>query len=96
MLDQKKRTVRFETSSLLPLKLVLIEAEKELPARTPKEQQDVQDVNEELAMKLIAEMRMSLRRHLHRTAFGAVQVSNPHPGTGDCFSKTRIDIQLEP
>ena len=93
MLDQKKRTVRFETSSLLPLKLVLIEAEKELPARTPKEQQDV---NEELALKLIAEMRMSLRRHLHRTAFGAVQVSNPHPGTGDCFSKTRIDIQLEP
>ena len=93
MLDQKKRTVRFETSSLLPLKLVLIEAEKELPARTPKEQQDV---NEELALKLIAEMRMSLRRHLHRTAFGAVQVSNPHPGTGDCFSKTRNGIQLEP
>ena len=84
MLDQKKRTVRFETLSLLPLKLVLIEAEKELPERTPKEQQDVQDVNEELALKLIAEMRKSLRR------------SNPHPGTGDCFSKTRNDIQLEP
>ena len=80
MLDQKKRTVRFETSSLLPLKLVLIEAEKELPERTPKEH----DVNEELALKLIAEMRMSLRR------------SNPLPGTGDCFSKTRNDIQLEP
>ena len=72
MLDQKKRTVRFETSSLLPLKLVLIEAEKELPARTPKESRDV---DEELALKLIAEMHMSLRRHLHRTAFGAVQVS---------------------
>ena len=93
MLDQKKRTVRFETSSLLPLKLVLIEAEKELPARTPKESRDV---NEELALKLIAEMRMSLRRHLHRNAFGAVQMSNPHPGIGDCFSKTRNDMQLEP
>ena len=55
MLDQKKRTVRFETSSLLPLKLVLIEAEKELPARTPKEY----DVNEELALKLIAQMKKS-------------------------------------
>jgi hypothetical protein len=55
MIDQKKRTLRFETSSLLPLKLVLIEAKKDLPARTPKEH----DVNEELALKLIAKMRMS-------------------------------------
>jgi len=53
MIDQKKRTVRFETSSLLPLKLVLIEAEKDLPARAPKEH----DVNEELALKLIAQMK---------------------------------------
>ena len=57
MIDQKKRTVRFETSSLLPLKLVLTEAEKDLPQRVPKEH----DVNEELALKLIAKMRMSLR-----------------------------------
>ena len=57
MIDHKKRTVRFETSSLLPLKLVLIEAEKDLPARVPKEH----DVNEELALKLIAKMRVSLR-----------------------------------
>ncbi len=57
MIDQKKRTLRFETSALLPLKLVLTEAEKDLPARAPKEQ----DVNEELALKLIAKMRMSLR-----------------------------------
>lgn len=54
MIDQKKRTVRFETSSLLPLKLVLIEAEKDLPARAPKEPRDV---NEELALKLIAAMK---------------------------------------
>ena len=53
MIDQKKRTLRFETSSLLPLKLVLIEAEKDLPARTPKEH----DVNEELALKLISQMK---------------------------------------
>ena len=53
MIDQKKRTVRFETSALLPLKLVLIEAEKDLPARTPKEH----DLNEELALKLIAQMK---------------------------------------
>ena len=53
MIDQKKRTVRVETSSLLPLKLVLIEAEKVLPARAPKEH----DVNEELALKLIAQMK---------------------------------------
>ena len=53
MIDQKKRTVRFETSSLLPLRLVLIEAEKDLPARVPKED----DVNEELALKLIAQMK---------------------------------------
>ena len=57
MIDQKKRTLRFETSSLLPLKLVLIEAEKALPARAPKDH----DVNEELALKLIAKMHMSLR-----------------------------------
>ena len=53
MIDQKKRTLRFETSSLLPLKLVLIEAEKDLPARARKEH----DVNEELALKLIAQMK---------------------------------------
>jgi len=99
MLDQKKRTVRFETSSLLPLKLVLIEAEKELPARTPKEQQDVQDVNEELALKLIAEMRMSLRafgkqspsqyrKHLHHTQ-AQVLLRRQR-------AAARNDIQLEP
>ena len=99
MLDQKKRTVRFETSSLLPLKLVLIEAEKELPARTPKEQQDVQDVNEELALKLTAEMRMSLRafgkqspsqyrRYLHHTQ-AQVLLRRQR-------AAARNDIQLEP
>ena len=95
MLDQKKRTVRFETSSLLPLKLVLIEAEKDLPARAPKEH----DLNEELALKLIAEMRMSLRafgkqspsqyrRHLHHTQ---VQVLLRRQRAA-----ARNDIQLEP
>jgi hypothetical protein len=53
MIEQRKRTLRFETSSLLPLRLVLIEAEKDVPARAPKEH----DVNEELALKLIAQMK---------------------------------------
>ncbi len=58
MIDQKKHTVRFETSSLLPLTLVLIEAEKDLPARAPKEH----DVNEELALKLITSMKKEYRK----------------------------------
>jgi len=54
MIDQKKRTYHLETSSLLPLKLVLIEAEKGSPPRVHKEQKDA---NEELALKLIASMK---------------------------------------
>lgn len=60
MIDQKKRTLRFETSSLLPLKLVLIEAEKDVPARALKEH----DVNEELALKLIAQMKKMTFDHV--------------------------------
>ena len=101
MIDQKKRTLRFETSSLLPLKLVLMEAEKDLPARVPKEH----DVNEELALKLIAKMRMSLR--------GAIVVTTLAPHCVRCSageqsqslqrrllrrqrSAAGNDIQLEP
>ena len=89
MIDQKKRTVRFETSSLLPLKLVLIEAEKDLPARTPKEH----DVNEELALKLIAKMRMSLRG-----AFVATKQSSSRYRRllRRQRAAARNDIQLEP
>lgn len=59
MIDQKKRTYHFETSSLLPLRLVLREAEKESPPRVPKEQKDM---NEELALKLIASMKKNYRK----------------------------------
>jgi hypothetical protein len=88
MIDQKKRTVRFETSSLIPLKLVLIEAEKDLPERVPKEH----DVNEELALKLIAEMRMSLR------AFGKQKQSPARYRRllRHQRAAARNDIQLEP
>ena len=89
MIDQKKRTVRFETSALLPLKLVLIEAEKDLPVRSPKEH----DVNEELALKLIAKMHMSLR--------GAFVATKQSPSRQRRLlrrqrSAARNDIQLEP
>jgi hypothetical protein len=102
MIDQRKRTYHFETSSLLPLKLVLIEAEKESPPQVLRKQRDV---NEELAFKLIASMKknyrkaMSLRgalvatkQHLH---LRQVQVSPPNLGiaSGCC---PRNDIQLEP
>jgi hypothetical protein len=87
MIDQKKRTVRFETSSLMPLKLVLIEAERDLPERAPKEH----DVNEELALKLIAEMRMSLRG-----AFGKQSPSRYRRLPRHQRAAARNDIQLEP
>jgi len=80
MIDQKKRTLRFETSSLLPLKLVLIEAEKDLPARAPKEH----DVNEELALKLIAQMKKNVLR-LH-TCFGRSSGAN----TVEAFSAAKF------
>ena len=59
MIDHKKRLHHFETSTLLQLKLALIQAEKESPSRPPKEQKDV---NEELALKLIASMKKKHKR----------------------------------
>ena len=93
MINQKKRTVRFETSSLLPLKLVLIEAEKDLPARTPKEQ----DVNEELALKLIAQMKKEYKKtHVIARSVGcdeAISSFVTEIASGYC---PRNGIQLEP
>ena len=54
MMKQKKRAYHFETSSLLPLKLALIQAGKDAPPPAPKEGKDV---NEELALRLIARMK---------------------------------------
>ena len=59
MIDQKKRTHHFETSSLLPLKSVLIKAERETPPHALHEQKDV---TEELASKLIASMKKKYRK----------------------------------
>ncbi len=78
MIDQKKRTYHFETSSLLPLKLVLIEAEKESHPRAPQEQKDV---NEELALKLITNMRKRYRKAMSlRGAAGRVALSVRYEG----------------
>ena len=63
MIDQKKRTYHFETSSLLPLKLVLSKAEKESPPRMRNEQKDL---NEELALKLIASMKKKYKRFIFK------------------------------
>lgn len=100
MIDQKKRTVRFETSSLLPLKLVLIEAERDLPARTPKEH----DVDEELALKLIAQMKKEYGKiHViaRRVETRSVEIPTKQSprNVGDYFVATnapRNDIELEP
>lgn len=62
MIDPKKH-YHFETS-LLPLKLVLTEAEKESPPRAPKERRDV---NEELALKLIASMKKKYKQFLFKS-----------------------------
>ena len=81
MIDQKKRTYHFETSSLLPLKLVLIEAEKESHLYSSQKQTDV---NEELALKLIANMKKKYRKAMSlRGAFVATKQSPRR--VGDCF-----------
>lgn len=63
MIDQKKRAYQFETASLLSLKLVLIEAEKESPPRVQKKQLDT---HEELALKLIASMKKKHKRFVFK------------------------------
>ena len=75
MIDQRKRTYHFETSSLLPLKLVLTEAKKESPSRPLKEERDV---NEELASKLIASMKKKYRKV--NVIARAIARSNPPVG----------------
>jgi len=76
MLDEKKSALRFgtlrhgepqsetnrqgNTLSLLPLRMALINAEKESPPCAPKRQLDV---NEELALKLIRRMKKQYKRN---------------------------------
>jgi len=57
MTKQKTHIYRFET--LLPLKMVLTKAGRDLPPRVVKK-----DVNEELALKLIEKMKKEYKRPL--------------------------------
>lgn len=95
MIDQKKRTYHFKTSSLLPLKLILTEAKKESPPQMRKEQKDV---SEELALKLIADMKKKYRNAM--SLRGALVVMKQSPRQyGDYFVRLRPphnDIKVEP
>ena len=94
MIDQKKRTYHFETSSLLPLKLVLIEAKKESPPRVHKKQKDA---NEELALKLIAGMKKKYRKAMFlRGAFVATKQSPLNKEITSLTPFARNDKRLEP
>ncbi len=58
MLTEKKNTLHAHPS-LLPLRMALILAERESPARPPRMQSDV---NEQLALQLIEKMKTEYKR----------------------------------
>lgn len=57
MKEKQTRTYRSEALSLLPLKLVLIDARKGLPPQVTR-----RDANEELAMSLIEKLKLSFTK----------------------------------
>ena len=59
MNNQKVRTYGYEALSLLTLRLVLTDARKDVPPRVSKN-----DMNEELAAKLIKKMRRQYKKYL--------------------------------
>ncbi|MBN2117891.1 MAG: hypothetical protein JW730_15045 [Anaerolineales bacterium] len=59
MNKQKIRTYGSETLSLLTLRIVLTDARKNVPPNVSKN-----DMNEELAMKLINKMRRQYKKYL--------------------------------
>ncbi len=59
MNKQKVRTYRSEALSLLTLRIVLTDARKDVPPQISKN-----DLNEELATKLIRKMRRQYRKYL--------------------------------
>ncbi len=59
MNKQKLRTYRSEALSLLTLRIVLTEARKDVPPQVSKN-----DMNEELAAKLIRKMKRQYRKYL--------------------------------
>lgn len=60
MNKKQTRTYRSDTLSLSPLKLVLINARKGVPARISR-----RDANEELAMSLIEKMKLQFTNQQH-------------------------------
>ncbi len=63
MNKQKVRTYGSETLSLLTLRIVLTDARKDVPPQVSKN-----DMNEELAAKLIRKLRRQYRRYLRLLA----------------------------
>jgi hypothetical protein len=59
MNKQKMRTYRSEAMSLLTLRIVLTDARKDVPPQTSKN-----DMNEELAAKLIRKMKRQYKKYL--------------------------------
>ncbi len=59
MNKEKVRTYRSEALSLLTLRIVLTDARKDVPPQVSKN-----DMNEELAAKLIRKMRRQYRKYL--------------------------------
>lgn len=59
MNKQRVRTYRSETLSLLTLRIVLTDARKDVPPQVSRN-----DLNEELAAKLIRKMRKQYRKYL--------------------------------
>ncbi len=59
MNKQKVRTYRSEALSLLTLRIVLTEARKDVPPQASRN-----DLNEELAAKLIRKMRRQYKKYL--------------------------------
>jgi hypothetical protein len=93
MINQKKRAYHFETSSLLPLKLVLIKAERESPSHAPKIQYDV---NEELALRLIAGPKKENRKVAVITRASARSNLLFKNEIASLTPLVRSDIKLEP
>ena len=63
MNKQKVRTYRSETLSLLTLRIVLTDARKDVPPQVSKN-----DMNEELAAKLIRKMKRQYKKYLRLIA----------------------------
>lgn len=66
-----KHTPHFDALSLLPLRMALIAAEKETPARPPR---PPRDPNEQLALQLIERIK-----HPGQISFTGLKIESPQP-----------------